>query len=99
MDYSLQEEIVKKIRTQGSYIYWASVRNVLTKSLIVMDQNVDVWSEEFAKKKLPKPKWDEVVQLNSFDLTFYKNFHLDFNKALQEIFSHSGKSFAFESLE
>jgi len=55
--------------------------------------------EEFAHKNLPKPKWDEILQLNKFDLAFYKNFHINFNKSLEEILSHTGKSFAFESLE
>lgn len=39
MDY-IQEEIVKKIKTTNNYIYWANIRNLLTKSLIIVDQNL-----------------------------------------------------------
>lgn len=40
-DY-IHEEILKKIKTSDDYIFWPKVRNLLIKSLIIIDSNISM---------------------------------------------------------
>jgi hypothetical protein len=41
LDY-VHEEILKKIKSPDNYIFWPKVRNLLVRSLIIVDENISI---------------------------------------------------------
>jgi hypothetical protein len=41
LDY-VHEEILKKIKAGNNYIFWPKVRNLLIKSLVIVEENISL---------------------------------------------------------